>query len=743
MYYFIIIGDLGVENASNDDGMAATVVVEARPKPSPSFPFDEFSEDLQDLLVDRFLDLPTLLSLGYTSNAFLSRIDNVLRKSGGKARLRSLYSDVAALGYFELFKFFILEIPPRSIPGFSAPGDLSVVSNAIEHGHVQFVRSLMTIRDDRFAGFSCGDRMDLPASFNSYFVYFLPLSKSNSPAMFDFLKEAKIDLDLLSLAKSCIQVQSVDLLRHVFKELDVDGAFLLLTDAPLVAIYSGAICVLDLFINELKFIRVQANSFIVTFEGKYHEVLFESTWLYKNLLAVSTYLDHLGIEVTYSPQIGLAILEDGNPNFIFYLEQKGIDYRDLVTNSDFSRLFVIRPLLPLQSRLSFYNILFRDRSILEKFDGDLRKSLIRFLGGIAKTDPGMALPLVRWIYDESSWRHSLPHPFELVEQHIDLTEEVLRFCLDFSWTSEIDEISFFNRIRYLDASKQSSYVRLITDFIDLKQRDNSNFQFSAVIVRCLMVPSRLSLKTLHEILLILPLKNERINLLFEFLKLKCSTATEFDSFFSIVEWLESNLGFVIAHTPISVIPQILAMGNPKILSRLFDRGLPMISDASLAVLRNFKVNNRDGLVISSEVGLLGSLLEKLRLLKEHGAEFPKSLLCDAFTDLKSTNGLFSLSYHSEHIARIFDFLIDECGCPLHVNVLLQSLRVSPEGKVERDKIGIRKTIKYLCNRRCPLSDECYQLAIRMDERFGWAHFVDLLRSNDHALPPFLAHGQHL
>jgi len=726
-------------------------VVEAD-RARPSAP--ELVEDLQDLLLDRFLDLPTLMSLGYTSKTYVSRVAKVLRKSGGKARLHSFYSDVAKLGYFELFKFFLLEIPPRCIPGLTTPDDSKmVVLEAIAHGRLEFVKRLMTCRDDRFVGFFCGYRMRMPAgSFNNSILHD-PLCKSNSPAMLDLLMEAKIEFNLLSLAITCIHQDSVNLLRHVFKASRVKASFSFLADLPCQAISYGAIGVLDLFINELKLIRVDGNTFIATLDGQDYGDAFDSTWLLrsvKDLLTISTYLDRFGVEVTYSPDIGMVILLEGNPDFLVYLrEKKGIDYRNLVSEKDFDQLFQSLPKRPAhvleKSKSSFYNMVFRDRQILEMFDRDLTNGLIKFLGWIATTDPGMALTLVAWIYDESPWSHSLPHPFQLLMpsggRDAVLTEEVLRFCLDFSWTFQIDEISFFKNIRYLDASKPSSFVRFIAEYIDLRQRDNSDFLCSAVAVQSLMSINRLPLKTLHEILLMLPLKKDtqHLHYLSDFLKLKCATSTELDSFFAIVQWMESKLGCVIASTLRDAIPQILVTSNQEILSRLIDRGLSMLPDAPLVLLRQVKDNSGD--FAKSEICSLENLLEKLRLLKQRGVDFPKILLDGAFKglilDSKSSNGLHSLFCHSEHIARIFDFLIDDCGCPLHENVLLEALRIYPEGKVERDRSGVMKTIKYLCNRRCPMSDKCYKIAIGLDETFGWTHFTDLLISYGYVVPPSL------
>jgi len=105
---------------------------------------------------------------------------------------------------------------------------------------------------------------------------------------------------------------------------------------------------------------------------------------------------------------------------------------------------------------------------MEMLDSDLTKSLVRFIG--SRIDPGVGLPLVRWIYDESPWRHSLLHPFELLFQEpgFERSEEMLRLCFDFSWTSQIDLVSFFKGLRYL--SSASNFV-LISEFIELEKRD--------------------------------------------------------------------------------------------------------------------------------------------------------------------------------------------------------------------------------------------------------------------------------
>jgi len=215
-------------------------------------------------------------------------------------------------------------------------------------------------------------------------------------------------------------------------------------------------------------------------------------------------------------------------------------------------------------------------------------------------------------------------------------------------------------MKSLETSKQSSYVGFIAEFIELKRTDKSDLRFSALIVRYLMSISQLSLKTLYEILLLLPpLENDsEVNFLSEFMILKCGSTTEHDSFVSIVEGMESHLGCDIASTPRYLIPQILVASHPKVLPMLFDRGLPMISDAELAILRNFKAN------ISRSVKSEVALLDRFRC-SSNVAHFPKSLICDAFTDLESSSGLPLLFGSSLHIARIFDFLIGDCGCVLH------------------------------------------------------------------------------
>jgi len=658
-----------VEDSWDGDGMDAKVVEAPR---SPPFLFEELIEDIQDLLLDRFLDLPTLLSLGYTSKAFLSRVDKALMKSrGGKARLRDLYADAARLGYFELFKFFVLEISPRIFPGLNTPAEMmSVISEAVAHGHVQFVQRLMATRDDHFVGFFFGNRMRLPVSSFTIHSVEWPLCQSNSPAMFDLLMEGKVQLDLKSLAKVCIRLHSVDLLKHILTALDVVTLFKLLIDVPREAISSGAIDILDFFINELKLIQVEGNAFLVTVEAHYYSVPFETAWLVRRLLEVSTYLDRLGVQRTYSPEIGFEILRDGDPNFLVYLEQKGIDYRDLLDMEAFDSVLTMFSMLPQfheNSICTFYNVVFRDRHILNKLTSDLTKSLIRFLAPMAYWHPGVGLPLVRWIYDESPWRHSLPHPLELffdVPSSV-RSEEMMRFCIDFPWTSQIDYLSFFGRLKSLYVSEQSSYVRIIAEFIELKRREKSDLRFSALLVRHLTDNSRLSLKTLHMILLLLPpLENDvQVNFLSEFLERKCGSATEHDSFVSIVEWMESHLGCDVAYTSKEVVQKILVASHPKILAILFDRGLPMISDAALLVLRNLKADI--GTYVKSEL-----VLEKLRVLKQRGADFPKSLLRDAFErDLASANDV-----PPKHIARIFDFLLDDCGSGSSVTPVLPPVR---------------------------------------------------------------------
>ena len=610
-----------VEDSWDVDGMDAMVV---EPPPSPPFHFEELIEDLQDLLLDRFLDLPTLLSLGYTSKAFVSRVDKVLMKSrGGKSSLLNLYDDVARLGYFELFKFFFIETSPSIRLGLnSLYREYSVVFEAVAHGHVHFVRRLMTSRDDHFVGFFFGDRMRLPANTFKFDSIYQPLGKSNSPAMFDLLMEGNIRLDLLPLAKDCIQHHSVDLLRHIFNALDVHTSFKLLIEVPWEAISWGAIGVLDLFINELKLIQVEGNAFLVTWKDHNYEVPFETGWLARNLLEVSTYLDRLGVKRTYSPQIGLAILFDGDPNFLVYLEQKGIDYWDLVEVKTIDRLLSTKLSSRFQeskSKCSFYNTVFRDRRILEKLNSDLTKRLVRFVASIAYSYPGVGLPLVSWIYDESPWRHSLPHPFELLFESAYTTrsEEMLRFCIDFSWTSQIDYRLFFRRLRSLDASRQSSYVHIVAEFIESKRREKSDLIFSALIVRRLMDISRFSLKTLYEILLLLPpLENKyQYDFLSEFMLRKCASATEHDAFESIVEWMERNLGCNVADTSKEEVQEILVASHPKILAILFDLGLPLISDAALVVLRQFEADS--GSSVNSEVAF--HVLEKLRVLEQRCA----------------------------------------------------------------------------------------------------------------------------
>jgi len=190
-----------------------------------------------------------------------------------------------------------------------------------------------------------------------------------------------------------------------------------------------------------------------------------------------------------------------------------------------------------------------------------------------------------------------------------------------------------------------------------------------------MYNSRLSLKILYEILLLLPpLENIfGVDFLLEFIRLKCGCATEHDSFVSIVDWMESHLGCNIADTSEEVVQKILFVSHPKILAMLVDRGLPMISDAALAVLRNFerKIRRDDQ---KSETDFLDDSLEKLQVLKQHGVYFPKSLLSDAFADLALDDKLPRLFRHSEQISRIFDFLIYDCGCDVDMNVFLRSLR---------------------------------------------------------------------
>jgi len=524
---------------------------------------------------------------------------------------------------------------------------LDAILSAIKFGHVELVRRLMTIRDGEFVGFYCGDRMCIPASF-CFLDSELERSiiMSNSPAMYDIFIEVKVHLDIMQVCDSCIRGSRVDMLRHIFPRLDARAASDALCAVPELAVSMGAIDILDLFVEEMKMIQVKGSAFVVACAGHYREVPFEVAWLKTNLLEVVTWLERHGIQIAFSRCIGYHLLYDSNPGFMDYLEQKGYDYLDLVGENDLKKL-IAGDIVKIHHKwqLTFYDKLFRDRRILEMLSSDLTRSLIGFIGSHERDDPGVLLPLVRLIYDQAPWRHTLPHPFELMVNRFCMpTEESMHFVMDFSWTSQIDPEAFFERIRKLGSLKTGSHHALIMKFIAMKMRDGCTFHFTVGILNNLISTRDLTLKELHEILLVMPPLRDlvEIDLIYAFLDLNCQSGMEIDSFMADVEWIMGHLGDKMASWSDAVAMKYIAMCHKKVLPGLLDLGLPMPSKSSLAVL--YAIKKCDPVFsnhwsaeeenIKGERKALGKTLEKLRVLKQRGADFPASLLCEAFDTLR-------------------------------------------------------------------------------------------------------------
>jgi len=707
------------------------------------FPFNELVADCVDLILTDFLDLPTLMSYGYTCKAAVSQVMKALSTRHALYKLQRFLNYVAKLGYIELLKFFIIEISPFRVRGRPLQNEshdmIEVITTAVQRGHVEFVRKLMAIRDGAFVGFFCGERMSLSAScfYEPHFFLQQAIDCCNSPAMYDFFREVKAQLDVKEICKSCIGKHQVELLRHVFSRLDARTSFDLLCEVPEWTVSAGVIDILEIFMKEMKMIRVDGNRFVVTFEGQNREIPFETAWLKKNLMEVVTCLERFGIQIAFSHCIGYSLLYDSNPDFLVYLEQKGIDYRDLVGQNDFKSLFYgERVQINHGRQVTFYDRVFRDRGNLGKLTRDLTEGLIIFIGGLVWKDPAVFLPLVRSIYDQAPHLHTLFHPFYvMVNSSKQPTEQVMRFLLEFSWTSQIDSDYFFKKIRESNSIKPSIRRNLIFDFIALRRRDESHL--SGGILYHLVPASVFSLKDLHEILLVMPPLTSGVSFysVSAFFDLHCQSAREIGSFAAIVEWMKSHLMEEMRWTD-AIAMKYIAKCHEKVLPRLFDLGLPMPSKSALAVLCANKVNEprrpfpyRSEMAIKiEELALLGSILEKLRVLKQRGADFSESLLCDAFdfTASESAVGLASLFRHSEQVKCIFDFLIDDCGCPLHSNVLLAAIEIVGKESICLD--GTIKTLDYLITRQCPFSRKCIRAAVSCDLSRGDSFVEDLLVS---------------
>ena len=164
-------------------------------------------------------------------------------------------------------------------------------------------------------------------------------SNTGSPAMYDLFTEVKMPLYMKDICPLCIREQKVELLRHILPRLDAHEAFDALCQVPWLTVTNGAFDMLDMLIKELKMIRVERNAFVVAHAGHHRVVPFEVEWLERNLVEAVTRLEHLGIDIVFSNRIGYNLLYDSNPGFLDYLEEKGIDYRDLVGENDFEKLF--------------------------------------------------------------------------------------------------------------------------------------------------------------------------------------------------------------------------------------------------------------------------------------------------------------------------------------------------------------------------------------------------------------------
>jgi len=727
-----------------EKGMEGMVAEEPQSPPT-GFPFNELIEDCADVILTNYLDLPTLLSYGYTSKAAKSRVKKALERR--EDEFERFLCCMATLGYTELLRFFIIETPPFRVTGQTDHMEMwQMISTAVECGHVELVRSLMRIRNGVFVGFFGGVRLNLPTRCHNFdSTLESALVWSNSPSMYNLFVEVKVRLDDKNICRLCVHCHKFELLRYVFLRLDAVDAFDLLCDLIQKAISRGAIEILDGFIQEMKMIQVEGNEFVVAFGGQYRRVPFEVAWLRENLLEVATWLDRLGIQITFSHCIGYHMLCDSNPCFLAYLEQKGIDYRDLVGVDDFKKLFYCPTVESDHDGQSvFYDKVFRDRRILEMLTSQLT-SLIRFIGLLARGDPMVFLPLVRWIYDEVPLRHTLPHPFQLISiRKTRSAKQMLRFLLDFSWTSQIDPYTFFGTIHDLEPLTSSEYRHFIIEFIAMKRRrdDSGGLHFRRGILPNLLFTRGITLKDLHEILLVMPpLRSDfAFDPLSTFLDLHCQSEREHDSFVAIMEWIKSHdLGDEMASWSDEVAIKYITMCHEKVLPYLFDNGLPMPSKSSLTVLSATKVKvdgwfpYRTEKTMKDELTALGRTLEKLRVLKRRGAHFAPSLLRDAFYFSKvrfdeRAFGFASLFRHSEEVKNIFDFLIDDCACTLHANVLLAAIRMV--GKETICRAGTIRTLEHLINRQCPYTNECMDTAISFDRSHGDSFLVDLLTSKD-------------
>ena len=716
------------------DGMAVDV------PPSPRFPFNELIEDCVNLILTDYLDLPTLLSYGYTSKSAISRVKNVLVRGDYLYRFERFLPHVVELGYYELLKFFIVEIPSYQI----GPGESSqmtdLILSAVEFGHVEVIRRYMTAHNCEIGGlFSRGQlRISVWWYYPSSDRLQAMLVKSNSPAMYDLFIEMKVKLKLMDVCYSCIEYHKVELLRHIFPQLDDRAAFDFLCEVPRRAVSTGAIDILEIFVKEM-WIQMRGNEFIVAFGGQSREVPFAALWLEKHLLKVVTWLESHGIHIEYFQLIGYHLLRDSDPGFLDYLEQKGIDYRDLVAEVEFEKLFSVSKVsIDHKWQRTFYDKVFRDPRILEKLTGELTEHLIKFIGRHATKDPGVFLPLVRSIYNQAPLRHTLPHPFDLMLSIDPTTEEVMGFLLKFTWTSEINLYSFFSKLEFMEPLEKSKYRPIIIEFLAKKKRGNSGLRIGQTILLDLMGMEAIPLKDLSEILLALPpLRKENIiyDLRSSFLNRRCESDMDIDSFVAVMKWLQSEVGdFLVWSDPVGY----MAVCHENILPCLLDLGQPMPAKSSLAVLclcvlrEDLSFPHRTEKRMKAERTALRRTLQKLRVLKQHGADFPQSLLRDAFDftryrpDCESAVFFSQLFCHSEEVKSIFDFLIDDCGCSLHANVLLAAISIADREIICRD--GTIRTLKYLINRQCPSSKECMSAAISRDRKSGDSFYVDMLTS---------------
>lgn len=321
---------------------------------------------------------------------------------------------------------------------------------------------------------------------------------------------------------------------------------------------------------------------------------------------------------------------------------------------------------------------------------------------------------------------------------------MVHFLMDFSWTTQIDSNSFFKKVLELQNVRTSFYREIISEFIAMKKRNDSDLHFNVNILHHLIFAERMSLKDIHEILLVMPPLRGVVSFdsLSSFFDMRCHSGREIGSFVAIVKWLKSHLGEEMPAWSDAVAMKYITKSHDEVLPCLFDLGLPMPSKSSLAVLCEIKViepgkvTYRTERTIRVEVMSLRRTLEKLRVLKQRGADFPDSLLCDAFDftskqDVESAVGLASLFRHSEEVKAIFNFLIDECGCPLHANVLLAAIKTVGEESI--CSVGTKRTLEYLINRQCPSSDACMIAAISCDQSHRDSIRANLLNSSGRAV----------